>query len=48
MTPQPWEADDIVQRLHDVALNHGPMTPSLAADAANEIQYLRSMVDALR
>jgi hypothetical protein len=35
---------DVRQRLVDVALGQGPVTPALAADAANEIERLRSAV----
>lgn len=35
---------DVCQRLRDVALGQGPMTPGLAADAANEIERLRQAI----
>lgn len=41
LTPAPWEVEDIRQRLVDVALGASEWTRGLAADAANEIEYLR-------
>ena len=37
-------ASDVRQRLVDVALGQGPLTPNLAADAANEIERLRGAI----